>query len=27
LQVMTNSMDGSPPTLNLQSECRHYGCS
>jgi hypothetical protein len=26
LRVMTNSRDGSPPTLNLQGNCRHYGC-
>lgn len=25
LQVTTNSRDGSPPILNLQGNCRHYG--
>jgi hypothetical protein len=25
LQVTTNSRDGSPPILNMQGNCRHYG--
>jgi len=26
LQVVSNAKDSSPPTLNLQGSCRHYGC-